>query len=91
MDCAGFHLNNINSKTIESWEQCKKEDRRQKRKVKKIFFLYIYNIMEQIHKTYKFRLYPNEKQEELLLKHFGCTRWVYNHFLINPIGMVKMW
>ena len=74
MDCAGFHLNNINSKTIESWEQCKKEDRRQKRKVKKIFFLYIYNIMEQIHKTYKFRLYPNEKQEELLLKHFGCTR-----------------
>ena len=81
MDCAGFHLNNINSKTIESWEQCKKEDRRQKRKVKKIFFLYIYNIMEQIHKTYKFRLYPNEKQEELLLKHFGCTRWVYNHFL----------
>ncbi len=37
--------------------------------------------MEQIHKTYKFRLYPNEKQEELLLKHFGCTRWVYNHFL----------
>ncbi len=44
MDCAGFHLNNINSKTIESWEQCKKEDRRQKRKVKKIFF-YIYIIL----------------------------------------------
>jgi len=37
--------------------------------------------MEQIHKSYKFCLYPTQKQEELLLKHFGCTRWVYNHFL----------
>jgi len=37
--------------------------------------------MEQIHKAYRFRLYPTEKQEELLLKHFGCIRWVYNHFL----------
>ncbi len=26
--------------------------------------------MEQIHKSYKFRLYPTQKQEELLLKHF---------------------
>ena len=39
--------------------------------------------MEQIHKSYKFRLYPTQKQEELLLKHFGCTRWGYNHFLLN--------
>jgi len=30
--------------------------------------------MEQIHKSYKFRLYPTQKQEDLLLKHFGCTR-----------------
>jgi hypothetical protein len=30
--------------------------------------------MEQIHKSYKFRLYLTQKQEELLLKHFGCTR-----------------
>jgi len=30
--------------------------------------------MEQIHKSYRFRLYPTQKQEELLLKHFGCTR-----------------
>ncbi len=39
--------------------------------------------MEQIHKSYKFRLYPTKKQEELLLKHLGCARWVYNHFLLN--------
>lgn len=31
--------------------------------------------------TYKFRLYPSQQQEELLAKHFGCIRWVYNHFL----------
>ena len=34
-----------------------------------------------VHKAYKFRLEPNEKQKVLLAKHFGCTRFVYNHFL----------
>ena len=34
-----------------------------------------------IHKAYKFRLEPNEEQKSLLAKHFGCTRFVYNHFL----------
>nr|DAX48567.1 MAG TPA: endonuclease [Caudoviricetes sp.] len=35
----------------------------------------------KIHRTYKFRLYPNNAQTELLAKHFGCTRFVYNYFL----------
>ena len=34
-----------------------------------------------IHKVYKFRLYPNNEQIKLLNKHFGCSRFVYNHFL----------
>lgn len=34
-----------------------------------------------INKTYKFRIYPTVEQEILLAKHFGCTRYVYNHFL----------
>lgn len=34
-----------------------------------------------IYKAYKFRLYPTKDQELLLSKHFGCTRFVYNHFL----------
>lgn len=34
-----------------------------------------------IHKAYKFRLEPNEEQKSLLAKYFGCTRFVYNHFL----------
>jgi putative transposase len=37
--------------------------------------------MKVIYKTYKFRLEPNEEQKILLSKHFGCTRFVYNHFL----------
>ena len=37
--------------------------------------------MRKIHRTYKFRLYPNKEQTELLAKHFGCTRFVYNYFL----------
>jgi len=34
-----------------------------------------------VRRTYKFRLYPNREQRTLLEKHFGCCRFVYNHFL----------
>ena len=37
--------------------------------------------MRKINRTYRFRLYPNRKQTELLSKHFGCSRFVYNYFL----------
>lgn len=37
--------------------------------------------MKTINKTYRFRLMPSQEQETLLSKHFGCTRYVYNHFL----------
>ena len=33
------------------------------------------------YKAYKFRLLPTEDQSILLSKHFGCVRFVYNHFL----------
>ena len=39
------------------------------------------NMLKEITKTYKYRLYPSLQQEELLAKHFGCTRFVYNKFL----------
>lgn len=29
-------------------------------------------------RAYKYRLYPTKKQEELLNKHFGCVRFIYN-------------
>jgi len=33
------------------------------------------------HYTYKFRIYPNDEQQQLLAKCFGCQRFVYNYFL----------
>ena len=38
-----------------------------------------------INKAYKFRLYPNQKQKELINKTFGCTRLVYNYYLDKKI------
>lgn len=32
-------------------------------------------------KAYKFRLYPTKAQQELMLKTFGCARFVYNQTL----------
>lgn len=38
-------------------------------------------MMKLIHETYKFRLAPNKEQIELMSKHFGATRFVWNYFL----------
>ena len=32
-------------------------------------------------KTYKYRIYPNKRQKELIQKTFGCIRFVYNYYL----------
>ena len=32
-------------------------------------------------KTYKYRIYPNKEQQELIQKTFGCCRFVYNQVL----------
>lgn len=37
--------------------------------------------MKQIHKSYKYRIYPTKEQESLLSKHFGHCRFVFNRFL----------
>ena len=34
-----------------------------------------------IFKTYKFRLYPNNNQKNLIHQTFGSTRFIYNYFL----------
>lgn len=36
-------------------------------------------------KAYKYRIYPNKKQQELIQKTFGCTRFVYNYYLDKRI------
>lgn len=32
-------------------------------------------------KAFRYRIYPNKKQKELIQKTFGCARFVYNYFL----------
>ena len=32
-------------------------------------------------RAYKYRIYPTKEQEQLIQRTFGCTRFVYNHFL----------
>ncbi|CAM4301341.1 IS200/IS605 family element RNA-guided endonuclease TnpB [Bacillus paramycoides] len=34
-----------------------------------------------VNKVYKFRIYPNKKQEIVIAKTIGCSRFVFNHFL----------
>ena len=40
-------------------------------------------------KAYKYRIYPNKKQRELINKTFGCCRFVYNHYLDKRIQTYK--
>lgn len=45
--------------------------------------------MEKIMKGYIFRLYPNDKQKELIEKSFGCSRYIYNYFLSKSNGYIN--
>lgn len=45
--------------------------------------------MSVMEKAYKYRIYPNEKQKELIAKTFGCVRFVYNHYLAKRIELYK--
>jgi len=38
-----------------------------------------------MYKAFKYRLYPNKEQEELINKHIGSCRWVYNYGLNKKI------
>ena len=40
-------------------------------------------------KAYKFRAYPNEDQQLLFAKTFGCVRFVYNYYLHKKIELYK--
>ena len=39
-----------------------------------------------MNKGFKFRIYPNQEQETLIIKTFGCTRWIWNHMLSDKIN-----
>ena len=36
-------------------------------------------------KAYKYHIYPNKKQKEIIAKTFGCCRFVYNTYLAKRI------
>lgn len=38
-------------------------------------------------KAYKYRIYPTKEQEVLLAKTFGCTRFIFNHYLAKKIEL----
>lgn len=40
-------------------------------------------------KAYKYRIYPNKKQKEIIAKTFGCCRFIYNTYLAKRIEMYK--
>ena len=45
--------------------------------------------LKTILRAYKYRLYPNKKQQELINKTIGCCRFVYNHYLAQRIELYK--
>jgi len=42
-----------------------------------------------MNRGFKFRIYPTHEQEILILKTFGCTRWIWNHMLADKIQAYK--
>ncbi len=40
-------------------------------------------------KAYRYRIYPNKKQQEIIAKTFGCCRFVYNKYLAKRIDMYE--
>lgn len=46
-----------------------------------LYYLYGKLEVNVIEKSYKFRIYPNKQQQEMISKTFGCCRFVYNHYL----------
>ncbi len=40
--------------------------------------------------SYRFRIYPNNKQTVLIERTFGCCRWVFNHFLNERMEQYKV-
>ena len=46
-------------------------------------------MVDAVEKAYKYRIYPNKKQKEIIVKTFGCCRFVYNTYLAKRIKMYE--
>lgn len=40
-------------------------------------------------RAYKYRIYPNKAQQELIQKTFGCVRFVFNYYLDKRIKIYE--
>lgn len=47
-------------------------------------------LFQKMEYSYKFRIYPNKQQENLIQRTFGCCRFVYNYFLAERIEQYKI-
>ena len=45
--------------------------------------------VSRMERAYKYRIYPNKKQQEIIAKTFGCCRFVYNKYLAKCIEMYE--
>lgn len=45
--------------------------------------------MKTVEKAYKYRIYPNRQQQEIIQKTFGCCRYVYNKYLDERIKLYE--
>ena len=45
--------------------------------------------LKTVLKAYKYRIYPNKQQAELINKTIGCCRFVYNYYLAERIELYK--
>ena len=45
---------------------------------------------QQIHKAYKFRIYPNEVQKVFFINSFGCARFIWNRMLADKKAYYRL-
>ena len=65
------------------WMNCEKNLENYWQNNKTLVYFQINKVM--MYKACKYRLYPNKSQEELILKHIGCCRYIYNYGLEKKI------
>ena len=61
----------------------------QKNKLENILKIRKESEVKLVEKAYKYRIYPNKKQKEIIAKTFGCCRFIYNKYLAKRIEMYE--
>jgi len=43
-----------------------------------------------IYRAYKYRLFPTQQQQELIARHIGCARYIYNYALAKKVSTYQL-